>query len=318
MSTTVFISICIPAYKNTDYLRRALDAVAIQTFRDFEVVVTDDSPDESVASLVKTYQHQFPLRYQRNIPALGSPGNWNAGIHLASGQWIKMMHDDDWFAGANSLQQFAEAAIQTNAPFLYSGYTHVEEASGKQLTVLPLSADINGLRRNPDRIIAFNVIGHPSTTMVRNDQELFYDENLKWLVDVEYYHRLLRQGPFHAILAPIVNIGMNAHQITKAVFRQPEVEIPENLYVLNKLGLPILRSATVYDHFWRMLRNLQVRDKQTLEQYNGANQIPKVICTMVNHQRRWPVSLLKIGPFSKTLMLLSWLWTGITRQRQGS
>src|SRR5688572_3851259 len=103
------ISICIPAYKHTDYLERLLHSIAEQTFTDFEVIVTDDSPDESVQQLCERYKPLFVLRYFKNSPALGSPENWNAGIRKASGKWIKMMHDDDWFSGADSLQQFANA-----------------------------------------------------------------------------------------------------------------------------------------------------------------------------------------------------------------
>ena len=50
-----FFSICIPAYKNTDYLKRLLDSISIQTFRDFEVIITDDSPDETVSTFINNY-----------------------------------------------------------------------------------------------------------------------------------------------------------------------------------------------------------------------------------------------------------------------
>ena len=47
-----FISICIPAYKNTTYVGRLLDSISEQTFTDYEVVVTDDSPDDSVKNFL--------------------------------------------------------------------------------------------------------------------------------------------------------------------------------------------------------------------------------------------------------------------------
>lgn len=318
MSHPVFISICIPAYKNTAYLARTLQSITEQTFRDFEVIITDDSPDDAVAVLVEQYKQELPIRYYRNSRALGSPGNWNAAIRLATGQWIKMMHDDDWFAGTDSLEQFAAATACAIAPFIYSGYIKVDEATGIHQTVLPRSVDINRLRHNPDYLIAFNVIGHPSTTLIKNLPGELYDEKLKWMVDVEYYHRQLRRGAFQAVQAPLICIGMNADQITKAVFRDPAVEIPENLYVLNKLGLSILRSLTVYDHFWRMIRNLRVSDRSIIELFRKDNVVPRVIYTMIRQQRLLPGALMKIGLISKTAMFLSWVWTGISRQRQGN
>jgi glycosyltransferase involved in cell wall biosynthesis len=64
------ISICIPAYKRVNYLRRLLDSIAIQTFRDFEVIITDDSDDLSVKELSYLYKDKFQLCYHKNIKTL--------------------------------------------------------------------------------------------------------------------------------------------------------------------------------------------------------------------------------------------------------
>jgi len=103
------ISICIPAYKRVAYLQRLLESIAAQTFSGFEIILTDDSPDDSVANLIKNYS-SLNIKYFKNEAALGTPANWNCGIAKASGEWIKLMHDDDWFASPHSLQQFADAA----------------------------------------------------------------------------------------------------------------------------------------------------------------------------------------------------------------
>jgi glycosyltransferase involved in cell wall biosynthesis len=42
------ISICIPTYKQVDKLEVLLRSIDSQTFRDFEVIVSDDSPDMDV------------------------------------------------------------------------------------------------------------------------------------------------------------------------------------------------------------------------------------------------------------------------------
>src|SRR5687767_8300464 len=98
MQANPLVSICIPAYKNVSYLGRLLDSIAEQTFADFEVVITDDSPDNSVEDFLKNYSRIETISYYRNVPACGTPENWNAGIRKARGKWIKLMHDDDWFS----------------------------------------------------------------------------------------------------------------------------------------------------------------------------------------------------------------------------
>ena len=48
----MFISICIPTYKSGTKLERLLDSIKIQTFSDYEVVVSDDSPDDSMKKII--------------------------------------------------------------------------------------------------------------------------------------------------------------------------------------------------------------------------------------------------------------------------
>src|SRR4051812_41659914 len=110
MTDQPFISICIPAYKRIDDLKRLLNSISQQTFKNFEVIVSDDSPDDSVEQLCTAYTTSLNLIYYNNTPALGTPENWNAAIRKANGTWIKLMHDDDYFASDESLQIYVDAA----------------------------------------------------------------------------------------------------------------------------------------------------------------------------------------------------------------
>jgi len=301
-----FISICIPAYKNTAYLDVLLRSVEIQSFRDFEVIVSDDSPDSEVEMLCKQYNTKFPLTYHKNSPALGSPANWNMSIKPATGQWIKLMHDDDWFADENSLQVFATAAEQnSDAGFIFSGYSNYENGQLKN-TNIPGSFIENKLKSSPLNLIAKNYIGHPSNTLIKNNLELWYDERTKWVVDFEFYIRCLQTSSFYVIQKPLINIGIGDEQITRAVFNDSAVVIPENLYLLNKMGTGILHNITVYDHYWRVFRNLNIRNMAEVEKHAGNNEIPRPIKKMLKLQFKIPLVLLRIGVFSKMLMAISY------------
>jgi len=300
------ISICIPAYKNTDYLQVLLESVAIQSFKDYEVVVSDDSPGDEVEVLCRKYAEDFSLIYHKNIPAKGSPANWNAGICMATGQWIKIMHDDDWFSSPDSLNGFAKAAAaHPEASFLFSGFNHFEDGRMKERHIIGKHTE-EKLRRSPLCLFSKNYIGHPSTTMIKNELREWYDEKVKWVVDFEFYIRCLRHQQFHFIAEPLVNIGINNEQITKAVFRNPAVEIPENIYLLNTLGVEVLRDMTVYDYYWRMFRNLGIRSVKTVEAHLGDNTLPAALISMLHFQLRIPPGILKQGIFSKPLMALSY------------
>ncbi len=307
LSTSPFISICIPAYQRPQYLKRLLDSVVLQTFKDYEVIITDDSPDDTVEKIADLYPKISRLHYHKNKASLGTPANWNAAIGLAQGKWIKLMHDDDWFADAKALQQFADCAQKHEGAFIFSAYTNVFENTGREKPVFPEKFRLKQLRRNPASILSKNIIGHPSTTLCPNDAAFLYDENLKWLVDVEMYIRVLERHTAVYIPEPLVKIGMSDSQVTARVKGVAEVEIKEHLYFLKKRGAGTLRNILAYDYFWRFIRNFDIRTTAYFKQYDKENVPPAIIDRMVRFQSGVPRVVLTTGVISKLLMLLHYL-----------
>jgi hypothetical protein len=238
---------------------------------------------------------------------LGSPENWNAAIRLARGEWIKMMHDDDWFAHKNSLQEFANATKE-NVSFIFSGYNEIDVETGKKDTRIISNINYRLLKHTPLVLFKENFIGHPSTTLIKKGEAIFYDQNLKWVVDIEFYMRFLGSHKyFFPIRKALINIGINKHQITKQAFRNPEIEIPEVLYLYNKLPGGTLKNIFAYDYYWRFIRNLSIRSEEDIKRYAPEVNISEVLKSMIRLQSKWGLSLLKKGVVSKALMLSSYL-----------
>ncbi len=302
------ISICIPAYKRIDFLKRLLDSIVLQTFTDFEVIITDDSNDSSVEVLAKTYLNNFSLLYIKNEKTLGTPENWNEAIRHAKGEWIKLMHDDDWLAHAGSLSAFADAVKQSpSSSFFYSAYINVFENSGKQVPVYINSFRKRKLQQNPVTLFSRNVIGPPSVTLVRNDKKIWYDGKTKWVVDIDFYIGFLENNlPFY-IDKLLVKVGINEEQVTHSTFRVANVEIPENFYLLNKVGIKNLRELLIYDAWWRMMRNLKITSLSKIRESGYDGEVHYVIKTMISWQMKMPFQILKIGFFSKLIMFIHYL-----------
>jgi glycosyltransferase involved in cell wall biosynthesis len=298
------ISICIPAYKRPGNIRRLLGSVAIQSFRDYEIIITDDSPDDSVKNALADFS-TLPIVYFKNEQALGTPANWNFAISKASGQWIKIMHDDDWFADKDSLKYFAEEAGKQKH-FIFSGYTNIFETGEKaEQSFPPLWR--KRILTNPLTLMARNVIGPPSVTMVHHSIKEQYDSFMKWRVDIDFYIRVLQKEKAYSVIEkPLINVGISASQVTKDCFNIPEVELPEALLMLEKYGLTPLRNIIVYDAWWRMLRNLGIRSKKQLFRHTPYGQWPEAVVNIAKHESRIPEGLLKIGVLSKFFMVISY------------
>lgn len=245
------VSICIPAYKQPDFLKRCIDSVLEQSYSDYEIVVTDDSPDYEVEVLMARYTDNR-IRYYHNDTALGSPANWNKGIQLAVGEYIQILHHDDWFATRESLKNFVDAIQNTpeaNIIFSACNTVYPDGSTKKHITA---ERYLNLLRSEPEALFKGNFLGAPSICMFRNDGHLF-DVNLKWQVDSDFYISYLKMNPnFVYISNLLINIGVSDSQITNCCLNDYQLLITEKLYLYRKYELDTFSS----DYRHSVLRTL--------------------------------------------------------------
>ncbi len=107
---TPYFSICIPQYNRTSFLIEALQALSKQTFRDFEVCISDDcSPDGRHGEILTALQN-LDLRhvYYWQPANLRYDGNLRAAIGLAHGEYCLLMGNDDRLAEPGTLQRLYE------------------------------------------------------------------------------------------------------------------------------------------------------------------------------------------------------------------
>jgi glycosyltransferase involved in cell wall biosynthesis len=88
------VSIILPVF-NRDYcIKRAVDSILAQTFKDFEVVVVDDGSTDGSVEILKGYGDAIRLICQKNA---GCGTARNVAIRAARGQWIAFLDsDDEW------------------------------------------------------------------------------------------------------------------------------------------------------------------------------------------------------------------------------
>lgn len=93
------ISVVIPLYNKAQSIRKTLDSVLAQTYKDFEIVVVDDgSTDESadVAEAFLQASRHSPLAFRLiRKPNGGVSSARNAGILAAKGEYVAFLDGDD-------------------------------------------------------------------------------------------------------------------------------------------------------------------------------------------------------------------------------
>lgn len=261
------VSICIPTYKQVKYLRKTLMSILEQTYSDYEIVVTDDSPDDSVKSLLKEFDFKGKLHYYKNESALGSPENWNEGLRKATGKYIKPLHHDDFFVGEFALAEFVNMLDRNpDADFGFCSSIIVDGNTEEISAYYPSAISLQNLKKLPENLFMGNKIGAPSATIFRKN-DLTFDNKLKWLVDLEFYIRYLNKNKNFAFnLRPLIATTNNAgHQVTSESLNNKNIELFENLYVYNKLMLDYTDRIALIDHFKLLFHRFGIKSKKDIE-----------------------------------------------------
>jgi glycosyltransferase involved in cell wall biosynthesis len=308
----MIVSICIPAFKRPDFLKRLLDSICIQRFQDFEVIVTDDSPDQSVKKICQYYEDKISIFYYQNQPSLGTPENWNEAVRRAKGKWIKIMHDDDWFKDENALYSFVKSVkLHPESSFVFSAYKNISSSNyGKEVFISTTSFRYKMLLKNPATLFSRNIIGPPSCVMYKKEPGIDFDNRLKWLVDIDFYINYLSINKPVYINANLINIGISDSQVTNTTFRNKQIEIPESFLLLEKYGTEILNNLLVFDAWWRLIRNLRIRNVEDIREAGYAGNIPKKILMIIRIQSKISVKYLSSPFISKSAMFIAFLTNG--------
>lgn len=90
------ISIIVPVYKAEAYLRRCVDSLISQTYRELEIILVDDgSPDQSPA-MCDAYaagDRRIKVIHKENG---GLVSAWQAGVRASTGAYLCFVDSDDW------------------------------------------------------------------------------------------------------------------------------------------------------------------------------------------------------------------------------
>jgi glycosyltransferase involved in cell wall biosynthesis len=105
------VSICIPTYQRPELLERAIRSCLAQTYPDFEILITDNSPDDASGRMVARLNDPR-IHYHRNETNLGPYGNVNRVATEATGAYVKFLMDDDLLKPR--CLEFMVAALEQN------------------------------------------------------------------------------------------------------------------------------------------------------------------------------------------------------------
>jgi glycosyltransferase involved in cell wall biosynthesis len=230
------VSICVPTYNGTRYLKDCLDSVLAQTFEDFEVVVVDDCSTDSTLGIVRQYAASDErFRVSRNERNLGLVANWNRCVDVARGEWVKFLFQDDLLEPSCLEQMLRASRSGVDLVVTRRGLIFEEEAPaqikeqyrsylarhdlarhwpGHEYIAPEQFAEI--LLRNPRA----NCIGEPTATLMRRSAfERYgrYNRDLVMLCDWEYAARVAANSGLCYVDATLAHFRVHAGAVSTTV-----------------------------------------------------------------------------------------------------
>lgn len=181
------VSICIPTYemggRGVEMLDQLLDSIRMQSFRDYEIVISDHSKGEDIRNHVLQWDD---IVYVRNELFRGSSSyNMNNAIRHATGKYIKPMFQDDLFDNTRSLEYMVKA--MDRAHWVAGRCRHCEDDPNFRFRMhTPHWDGVQDLRQGINRI------GSPSCIMYERG-DVWFDNNLIWLMDCDFYISLYKK-----------------------------------------------------------------------------------------------------------------------------
>ena len=114
------ISICIPHYNRIGFLRIVLASIAEQTYKNIEVIVSDDCSTDDSERVLRSMQASFPfpLVYERQISNIGYDANLRRSLELATGDYLFVLGNDDALVDHQSIDELVSFISRAGSPGL--------------------------------------------------------------------------------------------------------------------------------------------------------------------------------------------------------
>ncbi|OGF21717.1 hypothetical protein A2Y83_03275 [Candidatus Falkowbacteria bacterium RBG_13_39_14] len=241
-----FLTVCIPTYEmmgfGEKFLKHNFDILKEQTFKNFEVIISDHSKTDLIENLCEQYKNLLDIKYFKNNENRGSSSaNINNAIKNAKGKLIKIIFQDDFLYEKKSLEKIVNNFDFKKDNWLITACEHTVDGVNYYRPFYPKYHDKIHLSRN--------TISSPSALTIKNENPLLFDENLIWAMDCDYYKRCYDKFGEPKILNEINVVNRaGTHQVSNTIVNEVLQE-KEYKYLLKKYNIKhawaliILRKA---------------------------------------------------------------------------
>lgn len=121
----VRFTVAISAYNIENYVKRAIDSVLNQTFKNYELLVIDDCSTDSTVEVIKQVVGQNAKILQTKKNSGTAAASRNIAIEKAQGEYLLFLDGDDELYSNETLKEIDEHIKENKYDIIYFGYENV-------------------------------------------------------------------------------------------------------------------------------------------------------------------------------------------------
>lgn len=238
------LSIVTINYNNAEGLRKTLDSVAEQTYRDIEHIIVDAASTDGSVDIIKEYAEKsaYPVLWSSKKDK-GVYNGMNIGIQRATGDYIQILNSGDILAASDVAERMV-AAMPEGVPILYGNM--LKSYDGKKVV-----RDNCGGANSTDSFMYFyrGTLNHDSAYIRRDLFEKYglYNEEMKICSDWEWYVKAIALGGEKAIYTNIDVTIFDMNGVSESGGKNAElIRIERRAYLEKILPASILHD---YDNY---------------------------------------------------------------------
>lgn len=216
------VSVIIPNYNYSRYIREAIDSVLAQTHSQIEIIVVDDGSTDDSRNVIESYGSRVRPVFQQNS---GVSAARNRGAKVSAGRFLAFLDADDVWLPEKAAKQLEAFGRGDDIGLVHVGLTEIDAAGNLGKTVLEgMEGDV------VDEMLLFErpvILGGGSGYMVR--RELFdavggFDEQLSTSADWDLAFQVACRSKVGFVPEPLLlyrvhgsnmhsNIGVMEHDV---------------------------------------------------------------------------------------------------------
>ncbi len=127
------VSVVITAYNVEKYIKKAINSVLNQTYKNIEIVVVEDCSTDNTLKFIKGLQKSdlaFPINLVQHKENVGAGLSRRDGIKASTGDFIMLLDADDWL-NKDYIEHLVDRQKETDADIVGGGITYCYEDTDK-------------------------------------------------------------------------------------------------------------------------------------------------------------------------------------------